>query len=168
MSGDSQYDNLGSERIERTLQRALKLGHVALAFDGLDEILDTSLRREFVELVVEILQPFPLCSSMRDVATGRVRGGATAEVACFEEVYLERFDDREVKQYVEKFLRVVASHTTKESQDRAAEFLSQTESNTHDLRQNSLLLRIDSWLFYMKGDVPLTARRYIASGHFNV
>ncbi len=49
---------LGSERIERTLQRALEFGHVALAFDGLDEILDTSLRREFVELVVGFATSF--------------------------------------------------------------------------------------------------------------
>jgi predicted NACHT family NTPase len=143
---------LTSERIERALKRALEFGHVALAFDGLDEILDTSLRREFVELVVGFCDQFPLCPVC---VTSRLVGYEEARLPeVFEEMYLERFDDGEVKEYVEKFLRVVANHTAKESQERAGEFLLQTETNAHDLRQNPLLLGLMAWLFYMKGDVP--------------
>ena len=98
---------LDHEIVKITVRRILDSGQAVLAFDGLDEILDTSRRREFVELVEGFCQQFVLNPV---IITSRIVGYQDAPLSKdFEEVILSQLSDDEVKQYLNKFLQVVAA-----------------------------------------------------------
>lgn len=134
------------------LRYLLSTGAILLAFDGLDEILVTARRREFVDLVKAFCEQFPLCPVL---VTSRLVGYDDANLGDeFEEFVLERFDDPEVLSYATKFMKVVGNHKEKEAGRLANLFFKQTKSNASDLRRNPLLLGLMAWLFHMRGDVP--------------
>jgi hypothetical protein len=134
------------------LRYTLMYGYAVLAFDGLDEILNTATRRDFVDLVTEFCDEFPLCPVF---VTSRVVGYEDAPLReDFEEFALEKFDDKEVIQYVVKFLKVFSSEKQASSEAKANVFLRQTHGTASDLRQNPLMLGLMTFLFATKGDVP--------------
>ncbi len=140
------------EEVSRTIRELLARGRIALAFDGLDEILDTSMRQDYVDLVAAFCNQHPLCPVL---VTSRFVGYDDARLPDeFEEIILEKFDDSEVEAYLIKFMRVVAGKTIAESQVAATAFLSQTVNTAKDLRRNPLMLGLMGWLFIASGDVP--------------
>ena len=123
-----------------------------LAFDGLDEILNTSIRRDFVDIVLAFCEEYPLCPVL---VTSRVVGYEDAPLpAEFDELLLDKFEESEVSNFVNKFLRVVADSNPEEARSGAAKFMRQTASTAGDLRQNPLMLGLMAFLFANKGDVP--------------
>lgn len=123
-----------------------------LAFDGLDEILVTAQRREFVDLVVSFCNQYPLCPTL---VTSRLVGYDDAPLTDdFEELILERFDEREILSYLSKFFKVIGGRTDAEAGQFAQDFLRQTAANASDLRTNPLMLGLMAWLFNARGDVP--------------
>jgi hypothetical protein len=143
---------LPTRQLEDFLHYALTYGHAVLAFDGLDEILNTSTRREFVDLVTGFCAEFPLCPVF---VTSRLVGYEDAPLPeDFEEFTLEKFDEKEVTQYLIKFLRVFAGEKQAKATERSNVFLKQTEGTAGDLRQNPLMLGLMAFLFATKGDVP--------------
>jgi hypothetical protein len=146
------YANEDEFEIKRHIKQSLIEGHVVLAFDGLDEILDTSMRQEYVDLVDAFCNQFPLCPV---IVTSRFVGYDDAPLPKdFEEVVLQRFDDDEVKSYLTKFMRVVGSKSQSDALLQAQEFLKQTADSAPDLRRNPLMLGLMGWLFLSSGDVP--------------
>ena len=146
------YVNATYSEISEAVDHVLHFGSAVIIFDGLDEILETARRREFVDLVVGFVDKYPLCPS---VITSRIVGYDEAPLPDdFDKVVLAKFNDSEVKAYVEKFLKIIGGMSAPESVKMADLFLTQTASNAHDLRQNPLMLGLMSWLFHMKGDVP--------------
>ena len=138
--------------IEEALNYLLASGSAILAFDGLDEILATAQRRDFVDLVGSFCNQFPLCPA---IVTSRLVGYDDAPLPPeFDELILEKFDDNEVRSYVHKFMKVVGGHDDKEAQHRANNFYRQTTNNAADLRRNPLMLGLMAWLFNMRGDAP--------------
>jgi hypothetical protein len=130
----------------------LSTGSAVLAFDGLDEILATAQRREFVDLVTSFCDQFPLCPVL---VTSRLVGYDDAHLPDeFDEVVLEKFHDDEVLEYTKRFMKVVGGHDDKEATVRANSFYRQTTNNAADLRRNPLMLGLMAWLFNMRGDVP--------------
>ena len=141
-----------NDELDRALRYLLASGSAVLAFDGLDEILATAQRRDFVDLVNSFCLQFPLCPV---IVTSRLVGYDDAPLpAHFDELILEKFDDEEVRSYVTKFMKVVGGYDEKEAQKRAANFHRQTTNNAADLRRNPLMLGLMAWLFNMRGDVP--------------
>jgi hypothetical protein len=141
-----------SEEVEDCLRYILTYGRAVLAFDGLDEILITARRREFVQLVTVFCEQYPLCPVL---ITSRIVGYEEAPLTDdFEEMLIEKFNDDEIGAYLQKFLRVVSSHTKADAEKKAKIFMKQTERNARDLRQNPLLLGLMAFLFAMKNDVP--------------
>jgi predicted NACHT family NTPase len=127
-------------------------GAAVLASDGLDEILVTAQRREFVDLVVSFCNQYPLCPTL---VTSRLVGYDDASLTDdFEELILERFDEREILSYLSKFFKVVGGRTEAEAGQFAQDFLRQTAANASDLRTNPLMLGLMAWLFNARGDVP--------------
>jgi hypothetical protein len=138
--------------LEQTLTYLLSSGRALLAFDGLDEILDTARRREYVDLVSSFCNMYPLCPVL---VTSRVVGYDIAPMAAdFEEFVLERFDNSEVAAYALKFMVVVAGRDAAKGKEQADKFIEQTAANASDLRRNPLMLGLMCWLFYWTGDVP--------------
>lgn len=141
-----------AEELEGIVKYVCTTGRAIFAFDGLDEILDTSQRRRFVDMVTAFCDRFPLCPVL---ITSRVVGYDDASLnADFEELLLEKFDPPEVTAYVENFMKVVANSKRDEARATAREFIKQTNQNADDLRRNPLMLGLMAWLFYSKGDVP--------------
>jgi len=58
------------EKVRDFLRICLTTGHAVIAFDGLDEILDTSKRREYVTLVERFSEQFPLAPTLGFVDKG--------------------------------------------------------------------------------------------------
>jgi hypothetical protein len=134
------------------LRYVLTYGHAILAFDGLDEILNTGTRRDFVDLVTCFCNEFPLCPVF---VTSRLVGYEDAPLPDdFEEFTLEKFDEREISQYLVKFLKVFTGEKQEAATARARAFVTQTQGTAGDLRQNPLMLGLMAFLFVTKGDVP--------------
>ena len=108
---------LPNSQLESFLLYVLTYGHAVLAFDGLDEILNTSTRRDFVDLVSAFCGEFPLCPVF---VTSRVVGYEDAPLPDdFEEFALEKFDDKEVNSYLAKFLKVFSKENQQTAKTRA-------------------------------------------------
>jgi GTPase SAR1 family protein len=132
------YAGGDTSEIKRTLHEALETGLAVLVFDGLDEILDTSMRQDFVDLVVGFCNRYPLCPAL---VSSRLVGYDDARLPDeFEEVVLKKFEDDEVEAYLIKFMKVVGGKTAPEAADLAKRFTSQTIDTASDLRRNPLLL----------------------------
>lgn len=144
--------SLESAELRDAIHYILSTGAAVLAFDGLDEILVTAQRREFVDLVTSFCNQYPLCPAL---VTSRLVGYDDAPLSGdFEELILERFDEREILTYLSKFFKVVGGRTEAESAQFAQDFLRQTAANASDLRTNPLMLGLMAWLFNARGDVP--------------
>jgi predicted ATPase len=139
--------------LERVLKSLLASGRVLLAFDGLDEILRTANRRQFVDLVNKFVEQFPLCQvivSSREVGYDK----APLPEHLYEELILGDFVDEDVKQYAERFARNVAKKKLVDARASANKFMSQTSNNAADLRRNPLMLGLMMWIFNIRDDVP--------------
>ena len=144
--------SLELDELQDAVQYLLVTGAAVLAFDGLDEILITAQRREFVDLVVSFCNQYPLCPTL---VTSRLVGYDDAPLTDdFEELILERFDEAEILSYLSKFFKVVGGRTEAEAAQFAQDFLRQTAANASDLRTNPLMLGLMAWLFNARGDVP--------------
>jgi hypothetical protein len=148
----SNYVSLDRAELQDAVLYLLTSGAAVLAFDGLDEILATAQRREFVDLVISFCNQYPLCPTL---VTSRLVGYDDAPLSDgFEELILERFDQNEILQYLIKFFKVVGGRSDAEAGQFAQDFLRQTASNAADLRTNPLMLGLMAWLFNARGDVP--------------
>ena len=105
-----------------------------------------------MDLVTSFCNQYPLCPTL---VTSRLVGYDDAPLSDdFEELILERFDEREILSYLSKFFKVVGGRTEAEAAQFAQDFLRQTAANASDLRTNPLMLGLMAWLFNARGDVP--------------
>ena len=98
-----------------------------LAFDGLDEILNTAQRREFVDIVVNFVNQFPLCPVL---VTSRVIGYKNAPMPeDYDEFTLAPFDRKEVEHYLDRFFAKVFGQRKENRPSAISRFMLQTEKN---------------------------------------
>ena len=152
-SGISENLHSGTDdELAALLNYLLPLGRAFLCFDGLDEVLNISRRREFVELVERFCDAYPLCPA---IVTSRRVGYADAPMtAAFDELQLAPFNEGEITSYVEKFLRTSGGAKQAESKRRTRELVNQTSEHAADLRSNPLMLGLMSWLFLANENIP--------------
>jgi hypothetical protein len=138
--------------VEQFVRYSLINGTAVVLFDGLDEVLDVSVRREYVALVEQFASQYPAAPVL---VTSRFVGYMDAPLAPeFDCLSLARFQEEEVREYARKLLSVVKSVKESKVEKDVSRFLEQTSKNASDLRENPLLLGLMVWLFSMKGDVP--------------
>jgi hypothetical protein len=143
---------LTTSKIEDALLVALSCGQAIIAFDGLDEILNTGTRREYVELVTAFCDEFPYCPVF---ITSREVGYDDAPLPDDFEIFtLEKFSQDEIKGYVTKFLRVFNAYSDEKATEGADLFMAQTQREASDLRENPLMLGLMTYIFASKWDVP--------------
>ena len=148
----ANFINVDADELRVALDYVLSTGRAALAFDGLDEILATARRREYVDLVVAFCNQYPLCPV---VVTSRLVGYDDASLPEeFDELILEKFTDEDVQNYAQKFLRVVGERAKKDAEVLADSFYEQTTQNASDLRRNPLMCGLMLWIFNNRRDVP--------------
>jgi Predicted NTPase (NACHT family) len=135
------------------IENLLASGRAYLAFDGLDEILKTANRRQFVDIVNRFVRQYPLC---RVLVTSREIGYDNAPLPSdeYEELILGEFADEDVSSYAERFIRHVGRKKAAEAREAARHFMSQTAQNAQDLRRNPLMLGLMMWIFNIRDDVP--------------
>ncbi|WP_145961050.1 NACHT domain-containing protein [Sphingosinithalassobacter portus] len=72
----------------------------------------------------------------------------------YEELVLGDFDDSDVEQYAQNFVRFVGKKKIAEARSSASHFMLQTNHNANDLRRNPLMLGLMMWIFNIRDDVP--------------
>jgi hypothetical protein len=149
------------ETCRELLGYMLTFGRAVLAFDGLDEILNTAQRREFIDLVVNFVDQFPLCPVL---VTSRVIGYKYAPMPeDYDEFTLAQFNRNEVEHYLDRFFAKVFGQRKEDRPSQISRFMLQTETNAGDLRTNPLMLGLMAFCLVSRGTYLQTGRKYIAS-----
>ena len=126
-----------------------------MIFDGLDELLDTSLRRKVVQAVEAFTNAY---TNTPTLVTARQVGYELAplDAATFTALQIQPFDQNDVKRYVDSwFLLDESVPSTSERRAVADRFLTSSDT-VRDLRSNPLLLALLCNLFKATGyqDMP--------------
>lgn len=134
------------------VERLLLTGRAIVIFDGLDELLDTSRRREVSERVEQFSSAYPLTPIL---VTSRVVGYDQARLdeeqfACYR---LGGFDDGKVVEYISKWLSYHDGASRAEARAKAQVFLKESQG-AKDLRANPLLLSLMCILYRGAGSLP--------------
>lgn len=146
-----RVDISGTDADAETITWLLSLGQCLVIFDGIDEILDVSLRRDFIRKVEAFAENYPACSVL---ATSRLVGYETAKFSTdgFDELELREFNKDQVREYVERWFS-----QDDEDIERGKSFLAEGES-LEDLLSNPLMLSLLCDLYYSNGYIPQNRR----------
>jgi len=130
----------------------LATGELLVLFDGLDEILNVSRRREVVKIIEQFTSIYPSCSYL---ITSRIVGYKDAPMSSsFSSYYLSRFNEEEITSFATKLIKVVQGLKVADAAKSAQNFMTQTASSAADLRRNPLMLGLMVHIFLERGDVP--------------
>jgi hypothetical protein len=134
------------------VERLLLTGRAVVIFDGLDELLDASRRRDVSERVEQFCSAFPLTPVL---VTSRVVGYNQARLndeqfSCYR---LGGFGDAEVAEYAGNWFATQDGIAPAESAAKAESFLNES-ANVTDLRTNPLLLSLMCILYRGAGSLP--------------
>ena len=134
------------------VERLLLTGRAVVIFDGLDELLDTSRRREVSRRVEQFCTAFPLTPVL---VTSRVVGYDEARLdeeqfSCYQ---LGRFSDEQVAEYAGRWFASQDELPPAEAAQKAQSFLEES-AKAKDLRANPLLLSLMCILYRGSGSLP--------------
>jgi NACHT domain len=134
------------------VERLLRTGQALVIFDGLDELLDTSRRRDVSDRVEQFCCAYPLT---RVLVTSRVVGydQAQLDVEQFTCYRLGGFDEPKVWEYVRKWFMAQENVSPAEAQYESEAFLTES-AGTPDLRYNPLMLSLMCILYRGAGSLP--------------
>ncbi|NER37139.1 MAG: NACHT domain-containing protein [Oscillatoria sp. SIO1A7] len=133
-------------------------GRSVVIFDGLDELTDTSDRREItgdVESFCNLYPSVPVLVTSRKVGYKK----APLDEELFETFHLADFNDDQVKEYVEKRFALDRDLSPEERQQKIDAFLDESRT-VRDLRSNALMLGLMCNLYKAAGYIP-KSRYYI-------
>jgi hypothetical protein len=126
-----------------TFEYLLLNGRVVVIFDGLDELIDTSYRKEIsknVESFCSLYPSVPVLVTSREVGYKEVP--LKLDEGKFEIFHLDLFNHNQVKDYVDKWFAVTASELNKEQRDQKVQAFIEESSAVPDLRSNPLMLAL--------------------------
>ena len=134
------------------VEQLLRIGRAAIIFDGLDELLDTSRRRDVSDRVEQFCSLYPLTPVL---VTSRLVGYEQARLddrqfTCY---LLGGFGDKEVAEYVRKWFKTQEGVLTTEAEVSARAFLDESV-HARDLRANPLMLSLMCILYRGAGSLP--------------
>ena len=134
------------------VERLLLTGRAVVIFDGLDELLDTSRRRDVSDRVEQFCSAYPLTPVL---VTSRVVGYDQARLddAQFTCYRLAGFGADDVAEYARKWFAAQEGVTAAEAQAQARAFLKES-GHARDLRGNPLLLSLMCILYRGAGSLP--------------
>jgi NACHT domain len=137
---------------EALVERLLVTGRAVVIFDGLDELLDTSRRRDVSDRVEQFCSAYPLTPVL---VTSRVVGYDQARLddtqfTCYR---LGGFGDDDVAEYARKWFASQEGMPAAEAQAKARSFVKES-AHARDLRANPLLLSLMCILYRGAGSLP--------------
>ncbi|HEY1214419.1 MAG TPA: hypothetical protein VGE93_12365, partial [Bryobacteraceae bacterium] len=121
-------------------------------FDGLDELLDSSLREEVTTAIEHFASEYP---HVPNLDTSRLIGYEEARLddTVFSRYHIGGFDDERVRLYAKKWFRLQENMTDKAAEDWAESFMAESEP-VPDLRSNPLMLSLMCILYRGEGSIP--------------
>lgn len=131
----------------------LSNGEAVVFFDGLDELLNTTDRREVTRRVELFLEMYPAANAL---VTSRRIGydQARLDPDLYDEFHLEKFSKDLIKEYVEKWFRVaVGVRDDAELQKTVSAFMDESRG-LPDLVSNPLMLSLVCVLYRGQGSIP--------------
>jgi hypothetical protein len=134
------------------VRKLLSTGEALVIFDGLDELIDTSLRAEVTDAVEQFCTEYPLT---RVMVTSRIVGYSEARLddtqfTCYR---ITGFSRDQVQEYVTNWFSQDAMLTQSDAQKWTASFMGESAS-VLDLRSNPLLLALMCILYNGTGSIP--------------
>jgi hypothetical protein len=122
------------------VERTLLSGRGAVFFDGLDELLETSARRDITDAVEAFASRYPLA---RIFVTSRLVGYKQAPMRTdmFREYVLSNFSDNDVADYVRRWFALDEETTDDQAALLTDSFLRESQV-VDDLRRNPLMLAL--------------------------
>lgn len=137
---------------EGAIEYLLLNGRGFVIFDGLDELLDTSLRREVVAAVEGFAYRYPLTPIL---VTSRLVGyeEAPLDSELFTSVKLEDFSDEQVEAYTRKWFSLDESIEQDRKQRMVDSFLGDSQF-VRDLRVNPLMLSLMCGIYSSENYIP--------------
>jgi hypothetical protein len=140
------------EPVPDAIEYLLLNDRALVILDGLDELLDTSLRRDVVEAVEGFAHRYPTCPML--VTSRRVGyDEAPLDSDLFAKVQLSEFAPRQVESYVTKWFALDESIDDNRQDQLAQSFM--TDSNfVADLRVNPLMLSLMCGIYASENYIP--------------
>ncbi|MGW0762386.1 NACHT domain-containing protein [Streptomyces sp. NPDC002814] len=134
------------------VEYALTAGRAFVIFDGLDELIDTSLRRKVVELVESFACKYPMVPIL--VTTRKVGyEEAPLDENLFNAVQLAQLDDQGVQSYADKWFALDSSVEKNRREELAASFY-QDSRFVADLTRNPLMLSLMCGIYASENYIP--------------
>jgi nucleoside phosphorylase len=130
----------------------LHAGRLAVIFDGLDELLDTSYRQQIgedIELFCAQYPAVPVLVTSREVGYDQ----APLSREKFDHYRLAPFDDEQVQEYVTKWFDADVDLTDDQKRKKAEGFVTESR-NIADLRSNPLMLALLCNIYRGEGYIP--------------
>jgi hypothetical protein len=137
---------------DNAIEYLLLNGRVLIVFDGLDELLDTSLRRDVVQAVEGFAYRYP---TTQIVVTSRRVGydEAPLDAELFPALQLMELGTGQVESYASKWFNLVEGHSPAERQRLTSSFLRDSEF-VADLRVNPLMLSLMCGIYATENYIP--------------
>ncbi|MEU9510607.1 NACHT domain-containing protein [Micromonospora sp. NPDC048170] len=134
------------------IERLLISGRCLVIFDGLDELLDTSKRREVTDLVGLFCSRYPLT---RVLVTSRRVGydQAPMDPNQFTSFEIFGFNEDQIQEYVSKWFKQDDSLSSEEAFSWTSSFMEES-SSVPDLRANPLLLALMCIIYRGEHSIP--------------
>jgi hypothetical protein len=137
---------------EKAFEYLLLNGRIAVIFDGLDELLDTSDRQEIssdIESFCLLYPSTPVIITSREVGYGQ----APLNENQFEIFGLSPFNDIQVQKYVKNWFATDSELTYDQQKQRAKDFLKESKI-VPDLRSNPLMLALLCNIYLGENYIP--------------
>jgi hypothetical protein len=137
---------------QKAFEYLLLNGRAIIIFDGLDELLETSYRREIADDIETFCNLYP---STPTIVTSRVVGYEQAPLnrRKFEPYQLLDFDEDQVREYATKWFSTDDAMTMDQRTKRAEAFISESRS-VPDLRANPLMLSLMCNIYLGEDFIP--------------
>lgn len=140
------------EAPESALEYLLLNNRAVVVLDGLDELLDVSLRRDVVQAVEGFAHRYPTCPM---VVTSRRVGYSEAALSgeIFSTVALSEFSEHQVADYVNKWFKLDESVPEVRQGQLAGSFIEDSQF-VSDLRVNPLMLSLMCGIYASENYIP--------------
>ncbi|MDX3191591.1 NACHT domain-containing protein [Streptomyces sp. MN03-5084-2B] len=141
------------ELTEADVADMMSLGLGFIVFDGLDEIVDVTDRRNLVSSIESFARRYPLAHI---VVTARREGYQAAPLnnLLFPAYQFPDFTDEQMCEYVGKWFTALASHNTDIDHSRRAAAFIEESAHAAELRSNPLMLSLLCLLYDYEGYIP--------------
>jgi hypothetical protein len=138
-------------RLSDVVQHLLFFGRMMVVFDGVDEIINTSKRRDAIASMQQLANRF-----LQDkfIYTCRRTDFLTTPITGVQVFILQQFNMDEVRAYYRSASKYVFEYSDAEIDNRENPFLRQAEEHASEFIKNPLLLALIVWIYNVGQRIP--------------